>query len=95
MMIQKAKLQRRRKYDNDLQHFDRPHPANAPEWAFVIQDDDIVFDTEIEQTKSDEDHVSEEIKEEVEEEVDARHSAVNTNQEQQFDNDSDRLEMDD
>ena len=91
-MIQKVKLQRRQKYDDDLQHFDRPHPANAPEWAFVVQDDDIVFDTEIEQTKSGEDNVSEEI---VEEEIDAGRSAANTDQEQQIDDNPDYLEMDD
>ena len=92
MMIQKAKLQRLRKYDDELQRFDRPHPVNAPEWAFVVQDDDMVFDTEIEQTKSDEDHVSgiEEF-----EEVTAGCSAANTDQEEQTDVNSDNLEMDD
>jgi len=95
MTIQKAKLQRWRKYNDDLQHFNRPHPANTPKWAFVVQDDDIVFDTEIEQTKSGEDNVSEEIENEIEEEIDAGRSAANTDQEQQIDNNPDYLEMDD
>ena len=52
----------------------------------------MVFDIEIEQMKSGEDHVSEEIEEE---EVDAGCSATNTDQEQQIDDDLDYLEMDD
>jgi hypothetical protein len=57
--IQKAKLQRNRHYDDELQRFDRPHPADAPKWAYIDQDD-MFFDTDVEQSKSVEEHVSEE-----------------------------------
>ena len=58
-MLQKAKLQQSWQYDDDLQHFDRPHPAGAPRWAYIDQTD-ILFDTDIEQTKSVEEYVGEE-----------------------------------
>jgi hypothetical protein len=51
-------LQRERKYDDELQTYDRPHPSNAPEWSYVDQGD-ILYDTEIEQTRTDEEYVTE------------------------------------
>ena len=46
-------MQRERKYDDEIQTYDRPHPLNAPEWSYVDQGD-ILYDTEIEQTRTDE-----------------------------------------
>ena len=43
--LQKAKLQRPRKYDDSTQRYDRPHPATAPKWSYVEQSD-IDFDTD-------------------------------------------------
>jgi len=43
--LQKAKLQRPRRYDDSTQRYDRPHPANAPKWSYVEQPD-INFDTD-------------------------------------------------
>ena len=60
-----AKLQQRWRYDDEIQRFDLPHPANVPEWSYCDQGD-IIFDTDIESPKSVEDYVTEE---EVEEEV--------------------------
>lgn len=45
----KNKLIRERKYDDELQKYDRPHPPNAPGWAYVEQQRDIIFDTDIDQ----------------------------------------------
>lgn len=74
-----------------MQRFDRRHPTGAPEWAYVVQDDDMVFDTEDEQAKSGvEDHVTEE-----EEEVEAGCSAAKPNKGKKNYSDSDHLEMDD
>ncbi|GBC18474.2 hypothetical protein GLOIN_2v1883234 [Rhizophagus irregularis DAOM 181602=DAOM 197198] len=28
---------------------DRPHPSNAPEWSYIIQQQDLIFDTDIDQ----------------------------------------------
>jgi hypothetical protein len=41
-----AKLQRPRQYDDEVQHFDRIHPEDAPQWAYVEQED-FIYDTEI------------------------------------------------
>ena len=60
-----AKLQRRRRYDDEIQRFDLPHLADALKWSYYDQSD-IIFDTNIESPKSVEDYV---IEEEVEEEV--------------------------
>jgi len=43
--LQKAKLQRPRKYDDSTQRYDCPHPATAPKWSYVEQPD-IDFDTD-------------------------------------------------
>jgi len=51
-------LQRQRKYDDEIQSYDRLHPSNAPEWSYVDQGD-ILYDTEIEQTRTDEEYVTE------------------------------------
>ena len=51
-------MQRQRKYDNEIQSYDRSHPSNAPEWSYVDQGD-ILYDTEIEQTRTDEEYVTE------------------------------------
>jgi hypothetical protein len=32
-------LQRKRHYDDEIQHFDCLHPQNAPRWTFVEQED--------------------------------------------------------
>ncbi|GET49778.1 hypothetical protein GLOIN_2v1798326 [Rhizophagus irregularis DAOM 181602=DAOM 197198] len=44
--IQTAKLQRPRQYDDEVQHFDRMHSENAPQWSYVEQED-FIYDTEI------------------------------------------------
>ncbi|UZO29374.1 uncharacterized protein OCT59_022853 [Rhizophagus irregularis] len=44
--IQTAKLQRFRQYDDEVQHFDRMHPEDAPQWSYVEQED-FIYDTEI------------------------------------------------
>ncbi|CAB5389105.1 unnamed protein product [Rhizophagus irregularis] len=44
--IQTAKLQRPRQYDDEVQHFDRMHPKDAPQWSYVEQED-FIYDTEI------------------------------------------------
>ncbi|GBC11737.2 hypothetical protein GLOIN_2v1882297 [Rhizophagus irregularis DAOM 181602=DAOM 197198] len=44
--IQMAKLQRPRQYDDEVQHFDRMHPEDAPQWSYVEQED-FIYDTEI------------------------------------------------
>ena len=43
--LQKAKLQRPRRYDDSTQRYDRPHSANTPKWSYVEQPD-IDFDTD-------------------------------------------------
>ncbi|CAG8782899.1 20763_t:CDS:2, partial [Rhizophagus irregularis] len=52
-------------YDDEVQKYDRPHLSNAPEWSYIIQQQDLIFDTNIDQgttpatgntTKNDEDH---------------------------------------
>jgi hypothetical protein len=57
-LTQKVRLQRQRKYDDEIQKYDRPHPSNAPEWSYVDQGD-ILYDTEIEATRTDEEYVTE------------------------------------
>ncbi|CAB5370282.1 unnamed protein product [Rhizophagus irregularis] len=44
--IQTAKLQRPHQYDDEVQHFDRMHPEDAPQWSYVEQED-FIYDTEI------------------------------------------------
>jgi hypothetical protein len=80
-------LQRERKYDDELQTYDRPHPSNAPEWSYVDQGD-ILYDTEIEQTRTDEEYVTEH---EEEVEVERGHSSAAEDQ----NDDSEGLVMDD
>ncbi|CAG8767547.1 7938_t:CDS:2, partial [Rhizophagus irregularis] len=52
--IQMAKLQRPRQYDDEVQHFDRIHPEDAPQWSYVKQED-FIYDTEIDRSGFDED----------------------------------------
>ena len=82
-----VKLQRRRRYDDEIQRFDLPHPANAPEWSYCDQGD-IIFDTDIEPPKSVEDYVTEE---EVEEEVERGQTSAAG----EYDSSDSHLEMDD
>ena len=79
-------MQRERKYDDEIQTYDRPHPLNAPEWSYVDQGD-ILYDTEIEQTRTDEEYVTEHEKEQ---EVERGQSSAAKDQ-----NDSEGLVMDD
>jgi len=79
-------LQRQRKYDDEIQSYDRPHPSNAPEWSYVNQGD-ILYDTEIEQTRTDEEYVTEN---EEEQEVERGRSLAAEDQ-----NNSEGLVMDD
>ena len=79
-------MQRQRKYDDEIQSYDRPHPSNAPEWSYVDQGD-ILYDTEIEQTRTDEEYVTEN---EEEQEVERGRSSAAKDQ-----NDSEGLVMDD
>ena len=46
-------MQRERKYDDEIQTYDRPYSSNGPEWSYVDQGD-ILYDTEIEQMRTDE-----------------------------------------
>ena len=79
-------MQRERKYDDEIQTYDRPHPSNAPEWSYVDQGD-ILYDTEIEQTRTDEEYVTEH---EEEQEVERGRSSAAEDQ-----NDLEGLVMDD
>ena len=79
-------MQRQRKYDDEIQSYDRPHPSNAPEWSYVDQGD-ILYDTKIEQTRTDEEYVTEN---EEEQEVERGRSLAAKDQ-----NDSEGLVMDD
>ncbi|CAB5386902.1 unnamed protein product [Rhizophagus irregularis] len=45
----KSKLIRERRYDNEVQKYDRPHPSNAPEWSYIVQQQDLILDTDIDQ----------------------------------------------
>lgn len=45
----KAKLIRERRYDDELQKYDRPHPLDAPDWSYVIQKQGLIYDTDIDQ----------------------------------------------
>ncbi|GBC52301.2 hypothetical protein GLOIN_2v1882336 [Rhizophagus irregularis DAOM 181602=DAOM 197198] len=45
----KSKLIRERRYDDEIQKYDRPHPSNAPEWSYIVQQQDLIFDTDIDQ----------------------------------------------
>ena len=59
-------MQRERKYNNEIKTYDWPLPSNASEWSYVDQGD-ILYDTEIEQTQTDKEYVTEnEEKQEVE-----------------------------
>ncbi|GET52383.1 hypothetical protein GLOIN_2v1798326 [Rhizophagus irregularis DAOM 181602=DAOM 197198] len=49
--IQTAKLQRPRQYDDEVQHFNRMHPEDAPQWSYVEQED-FIYDTEIDSRSS-------------------------------------------
>ena len=77
-------MQRNRQYDDEVQRLDRRHPTNAPDWTYVIQDD-MLFDTDIEQSASVEERVVEEV-------IDVGCSAASSNKDEI---DSDYLEMDD
>ncbi|POG63143.1 hypothetical protein GLOIN_2v1882336 [Rhizophagus irregularis DAOM 181602=DAOM 197198] len=44
-----SKLIRERRYDDEVQKYDRPHPSNAPEWSYIVQQQDLIFDTDIDQ----------------------------------------------
>ena len=85
-LTQKVRLQRERIYDDEIQKYDRPHPSNAPEWSYVDQGD-ILYDTEIEPTRTDEEYVTE-----YEEEVVER---GRTSAAEDQNNDSEGLVMDD
>ena len=76
-------MQRERKYDDEIQIYDRPHLSNASEWSYI----DILYDTEIEQTRTDEENVTEP---EEEQEVERGRSSAAEDQ-----NDSENLVMDD
>ena len=60
-------MQRDRKYDDEIQHYDRLQPENAPRWAYVDQGK-LLVDTDIDMTKTD-------VEYEEEEEVDRGESA--------------------
>ena len=79
-------MQRRCKYDDEIQTYDRSHPSNVPEWSYVDQGD-ILYDTEIEQMRTDEEYVTENEKEQ---EVERGQSSAAKDQ-----NDSEGLVMDD
>lgn len=45
----KTKLIRERRYNDELQKYDRPHPSDAPEWSYVVQQQDLIYDTDFDQ----------------------------------------------
>ncbi|UZO27384.1 uncharacterized protein OCT59_019582 [Rhizophagus irregularis] len=45
----KSKLIRERRYDDEVQKYNRPHPSNAPKWSYIVQQQDLIFDTDIDQ----------------------------------------------
>jgi hypothetical protein len=50
MKTQVAQLQRERHYDDDLQHYDFPHPSNAPRWSYNNQSG-LTYDTDWEKNE--------------------------------------------
>ncbi|CAB4403465.1 unnamed protein product [Rhizophagus irregularis] len=44
-----SKLIRERRYNDEVQKYDRPHSSNAPEWPYIVQQQDLIFDTDIDQ----------------------------------------------
>ncbi|EXX66089.1 hypothetical protein GLOIN_2v1882336 [Rhizophagus irregularis DAOM 181602=DAOM 197198] len=44
-----SKLICEHRYDDEVQKYDRPHLSNAPEWSYIIQQQDLIFDTNIDQ----------------------------------------------
>ena len=84
---QRVKLVQARNYDDKIQQYNRPHPANAPKWSYVKQQD-LTYDTEIDQRKPEEE---EEEEEEVEVETGRGTTPVT---EENSNTDSEYLEMD-
>ncbi|CAB5309336.1 unnamed protein product [Rhizophagus irregularis] len=39
----------RQQYDDEVQKYDRPHPSNAPEWSYIVQQQNLIFNTDIDQ----------------------------------------------
>jgi hypothetical protein len=90
---QRVKLVRERKYDDEIQRYDRPHPANAPEWSYVEQQD-LTYDTKIDQRNPEEEEDEDE--DEDEDEEMGRGTTPATPVTEENDNtDSEYLEMDD
>ena len=52
LSLQTAQLSRSRVYNDDLQHYDVPHPSGAPNWACVEVNDNeaYLYDTDIEES---------------------------------------------
>ncbi|CAB5394095.1 unnamed protein product [Rhizophagus irregularis] len=44
-----SKLIREHRYDDEVQKYNRPHPSNAPEWSYIVQQQDLIFNTDIDQ----------------------------------------------
>ena len=87
MENQRVRLVRERIRDDDLHRYDRLHLKNAPRWAYIDQDGRM-FDTNIEQLKTD---VEEYVTDHEEEEIDrGQTSAAGENNE-----DSEHFVMDD
>ena len=51
LLLQTAQLSRSRVYNDDLQHYDVPHPSGASNWAYVEVNDNeaYLYDTDIEE----------------------------------------------
>ena len=62
--IQTAKLQRRRRYDDEIQHLEQGHPQNALQWAYIEQED-FIYDAEIDNNRGDNEVYEEVYEEEV------------------------------
>ncbi|CAB5367571.1 unnamed protein product [Rhizophagus irregularis] len=45
----KSKLIHECRYDDEVRKYDRPHLSNAPEWSYIVQQQDLIFDTDIDQ----------------------------------------------
>ena len=46
-IIQSVQLQRPRKYDDEIQYYDRSHSPNVPRWSYIEQVENILYDTEV------------------------------------------------
>ncbi|UZO11184.1 uncharacterized protein OCT59_002756 [Rhizophagus irregularis] len=47
--LNKVKLIHERKYNDEVQKYNRRHPSNTYKWSYIVQQQDLIFDTDIDQ----------------------------------------------